>query len=201
MALRNILIEGDSLLRKRSREITEITDRIKTLAEDMWETLCDADGVGLAAPQVGVLRRLVVIDVTRPEPEEEEEEEETDAGIENQNEEKAEGEGEEETPETNGKQTKFLLINPEIIEVSEETITGNEGCLSVPGMVGVVTRFMRIKVRALDLEGNEFELEGEGLLAKALQHEIDHLDGVLYIDIAESVTSVQTEPEPEENSE
>ena len=184
MALRNILVEGDSLLRKRSREIPEITDRIKTLAEDMWETLYDANGVGLAAPQVGVLRRLVVIDATPPDVEDDEEGE-------------AENPTELRAAESPPVPVKFLLINPEILEVSEETVQTNEGCLSVPGMVGVVERYERVKVRALDIDGNEFEIEGEGLLAKALQHEIDHLNGVLYIDIAESVESVFPEPEEE----
>ena len=191
MALRNILIEGDSLLRKRSREITEITDRIRTLAGDMWETLYDADGVGLAAPQVGVLRRMIVIDTARP-PEEDLEEDSGETG------ENASGNDNEETEEA--APVKYLLINPEIIEISEETVIASEGCLSVPGMVGIVERPLRVKVKALDIEGSEFEVEGEGLFAKALLHEIDHLDGVLYIDIAESVESVYAEPEAEEES-
>ena len=185
MALRNIITEGDPILRKRSREIMEITDRIRTLAEDMWDTLYEANGVGLAAPQVGVLRRIVVIDATKP-PEPEEDEGDGDG----------DGDGDSGLPEV----VKYLLINPEIVEASEETVVSNEGCLSVPGMVGVVERPERVKVRALDIDGNAFEVEGEGLLAKALLHEIDHLEGVLYVDIAESVEPVMP-PEAEEELE
>jgi len=169
MALRKVIIKGDPLLRRRSREIKEVTQRIRTLADDMWETMYDAQGVGLAAPQVGVLRRIVVIDVTEP-PEEDEE-------------------GEEPKPEP--EVVKYVLINPEIIEISDEKVKTNEGCLSVPGKIGVVERPARVKVRAMDIDGEFFEVEGEGMLAKALLHEIDHLEGVLYTDIAESVEEVE----------
>jgi len=187
MALRKVIHDGDPLLRKRSREITEITSRIKTLADDMWETMYAANGVGLAAPQVGVLRRIIVIDVTEPVKEEEagddggagEGDGDCDAG----------GAVESPVPEI----IKFLMINPEIIEASEEKVAAREGCLSVPGMVGVVTRPAWVKVRALDIEGNPFEVEGEGMLAKALQHEIDHLNGILYTDTAESVEEINPE--------
>ena len=172
MALRKVLHDGDPLLRKRSREIEEITERIRTLAEDMWETMYDANGVGLAAPQVGVLRRLVVLDVTEPEGEDEES-----------------GEGAERKPEP--EPVKYLLINPEIVEVSEEKVKAKEGCLSVPGKVGIVERPARVKVRAMGLDGGFFEVTGEGMLAKALQHEIDHLEGVLYTDVAESVEETE----------
>ena len=182
MALRNVIKDTDPLLRKRSRDITEITDRIRTLADDMWETMYESNGVGLAAPQVGVLRRLVVIDVTVNE----EDIDEEDA---------AEPEAE---PKAEPEIVKYLLINPEVVEASEETVTDKEGCLSVPGRVGTVVRPARVKVRAMDLDGNLFEIEGEGLLAKALQHEIDHLEGILYTDIAESVEPVEpAEPQDE----
>jgi len=177
MALRKVIEKSDPILRRRSREIAEITDRIRTLAEDMWETMYAADGVGLAAPQVGVLRRLAVIDVT--EPVEEEPEEETEEVFEKPE------------PEV----IKYLLINPEILEASEETAKTKEGCLSVPGMIGVVERPARVKVRAMDLDGKYYEIEGEGMLAKALLHEIDHLDGVLFTDIAESVEEVENQSE------
>lgn len=177
MALRNVLKEGDPLLRKKSREIAEITERIRSLADDMWETMYSANGVGLAAPQVGVLRRIVVIDVTEPDEEDGEDE-------------RAETEAE---PNPAPEPVKYVLINPEIVDVSEETVSAKEGCLSVPGMVGVVERPARVKVRALDIEGTPFELEGEGMLAKALLHEIDHLNGILYIDLAESIEEVTAE--------
>jgi len=179
MALRKVLYKGDPLLRKKSREITRITAHIKTLAEDLWETMYNANGVGLAAPQVGVLRRLVVIDVTEPVEEDEKVDEEGDKDA-------AEPKPE---PET----IKYTLINPEIVEVSEERASSKEGCLSVPGMVGVVERPKWVKVRALDIDGYPFEVEGEGMLAKALLHEIDHLEGVLYTDIADSVEEVKQE--------
>ena len=188
MALRKVLTDADPLLRKRSREITEITGRIRILADDMWETMAEANGIGLAAPQVGVLRRMVVIEVPVPA------------------EDDADPEGESETegddipipePET----VKYVLINPEIIEVSEETVIYKEGCLSIPGMIGDVERPKRVKIRAVDLEGNSFELTGEGLLARALQHEIDHLEGILYSDLAESIVPIEAPGEEGEAQE
>ena len=175
MALRKVIIKGDPLLGRKSRDITEITGRIRQLVEDMWDTMYEANGVGLAAPQVGVLRRLAVIDITE-EPDEED------------------GDGEEDAkPEPES--VKRVLINPVIVEVSEEKVKAKEGCLSVPGFVGTVERPARVKVRAMDLDGKFFEIEGEGMLAKALLHELDHLDGVLYTDVAESVEEVETESE------
>jgi len=177
MALRKVIVKGDPLLRKKSREIKEITDHIRQLTDDMWETMYEASGVGLAAPQVGVLRRLAVIDVTEIPDDEDEEGEE----------------GEEPKPEP--EIVKYVLINPEIIEVSEEKVKTKEGCLSVPGFVGIVERPAGVKVRAMDLDGNYFIVEGEGMLAKALLHEIDHLEGVLYTDVAESIEEVEKESE------
>lgn len=145
MALRNIRTEGDEILRKVCREVTEVNDRIKELAEDMLDTMYEANGVGLAAPQVGILKRMAVIDI---------------------------GDG------------PIILINPEIIEESGSQ-TGQEGCLSVPGKAGIVTRPNYVKVKAFDLDMNEYIVEGEELLARALCHEIAHLDGDLYIDHVE----------------
>lgn len=142
MAIRQLRYSEDPILRKKSREISEISDRIKTLIDDMAETMYENEGVGLAAPQVGVLRRVVVIDV-----------------------------GEE----------LFKLINPEIIEVEGESID-YEGCLSVPGTSGKVKRPEKVKIKYLDINGNEKEMEGTGLLARAMCHEIDHLNGILFID-------------------
>lgn len=148
MALRNIRLIGDEALTKKSREVKEITPKIKTLIEDMLETMYDEQGVGLAAPQVGILKRIVVIDVT-PEADE-----------------------------------PIILINPVILETSGEQ-RGNEGCLSVPGKIGIVTRPNYAKVKAFDEKMEEFIIEGTDLLARALCHEIDHLDGQLYVDIVE----------------
>lgn len=145
MALRNIRTEGDPILRKVCREIPEVNDRITELAQDMLDTMYDANGVGLAGPQVGILKRIAVIDI---------------------------GEG------------PVILINPEILEQSGEQ-TGQEGCLSVPGKAGIVTRPNYVKVKAYDLDMNEFIIEGEELMARALCHEIAHLDGDLYIDHVE----------------
>ena len=145
MALRNIRIQGDEVLNKRCREVTEMTPRIRTLIDDMIETMHEANGVGLAACQVGILKRLVVIDV---------------------------GEG------------PIVLINPEIIETDGEQV-GDEGCLSLPGKAGLVTRPNYVKVRALDENMVERELEGTELLARAFCHEIDHLDGHMYTELVE----------------
>ena len=145
MALRTIRVQGDSVLTKKSRTVDKMTPRIGELITDMLDTMYDAMGVGLAAPQVGILKRIVVIDV---------------------------GEG------------PIVLINPEILETSGEQ-TGDEGCLSVPGMAGQVTRPNYVKVKALDVNMNEQIYEGEGLLARAFCHEIDHLVGKMYTELVE----------------
>lgn len=145
MALRTVRIMGDEVLTKKCREISLMTPRIKQLIGDMQDTMYEAGGVGLAAPQVGILKRLVVIDV---------------------------GEG------------PIVLINPQILETSGEQ-TGDEGCLSLPGKAGQVTRPNYVKVRALDEKMQEFELEGTELLARAICHELDHLDGHMYVEKVE----------------
>ncbi len=146
MAIRNIREIGDPVLNKPCKAVTEMTDRIRELIGDMFETMYDADGVGLAAPQVGILKRIVVVDVTGEDP--------------------------------------VLLINPVILEASGEQ-TGNEGCLSVPGKTGVVTRPNYVKVKAYDENMEPFEIEGTELLARAFCHEIEHLDGHLYVEKVE----------------
>lgn len=145
MAIRTIREIGDDVLTKPCKEVSKMTLRTKVLINDMLDTMYEAMGVGLAAPQVGVLKRIVVIDV---------------------------GDG------------PIVLINPEIIETSGEQ-TGEEGCLSVPGKAGIVTRPNYVKVKTLTEDMEEVVLEGEGLLARAFCHEIDHLDGKLYVDLAE----------------
>ena len=144
MAIRNIRISTDEVLRKKCKEVKEITPNLLTLLDDMADTMYDANGVGLAAPQVGILKRAVVIDI---------------------------GEG------------LVELINPVILETSGSQID-DEGCLSVPGKYAPVDRPNYVKVKAMDRDGNEFIIEGEELMARALCHEIDHLDGILYIDKA-----------------
>lgn len=148
MALRNIREIGDEILYKKAKEVKEITDKTKELIQDMLETMYAADGVGLAAPQVGVLKRIAVIDVT----------------------------AEQDSP--------IILINP-VITYTEGEQRGSEGCLSVPGKAGIVTRPNIVRAKAYDMDMNEFEIEGEELLARALIHEIEHLDGQLYVDKVE----------------
>ena len=145
MAIRTIREIGDPVLNKISKEVKEITPRVQDLIDDMFETMYEANGVGLAAVQVGVLKRIVVID-TGDDP--------------------------------------ILLINPRILEVSGEQ-TGNEACLSVPGKTGSVTRPNYVKAAAQDEELNDFEIEGEELLARALIHEVEHLDGHLFVEKVE----------------
>ena len=145
MALRTIRVEGDPVLTKISRPVDKMTPRIQDLITDMLDTMYEAMGVGLAAPQVGILKRIVVIDV---------------------------GDG------------PIILINPEIIEKSGEQ-TGDEGCLSVPGMSGQVTRPDHVKVKALNEDMEEVVYEGDGLLARAFCHELDHLDGHMYTELVE----------------
>ena len=147
MALRTIRTMGDEILTKKCKVVKEVNERTLELIDDMVETMYESYGVGLAAPQVGVLKRIVVIDVE----------------------------------DGNG---PYVLINPEIIETSGEQ-TGSEGCLSVPGKSGIVTRPNYVKVKALDREFKEYELEGEGLLARAIVHECDHLEGKLYVSLVE----------------
>ncbi len=153
MSLRKIRTKEDELLRKTSRTVEEITPRIKTLLDDMAETMYASDGVGLAAPQIGVLRRVVVIDV---------------------------GEG------------LYELINPEIIK-KEGTQTGPEACLSVPNLQGTVTRPERVTVRAQNREGKTYTFSAEGFFARAVCHELDHLDGILYVDMAEDLMEREAE--------
>ncbi|MCI6242080.1 MAG: peptide deformylase [Lachnospiraceae bacterium] len=160
MALRTIRIQGDPVLTKVCRPIPEVTERIRILVEDMLETMYEANGVGLAAPQVGILKRLVVIDI---------------------------GDG----------QGPFIMINPEIVESSGEQ-TGDEGCLSLPGKAGTVTRPNYVKAKYYDLDMNECEVVGEELLARAICHELDHLDGHMYVELVEDGLHDVTYEESEE---
>lgn len=159
MAIRNIREIGEEILTKKCKEVTEMTDRTRYLIEDMLDTLYEANGVGLAAPQVGVLKRIAVIDVTGEDP--------------------------------------YILINPRIVETGGEQ-TGSEGCLSVPGKAGIVTRPNYVKVVAQDMDMKPFELEGTELLARAICHELDHLDGHLYVEKVEGELTDVTAALPEE---
>lgn len=156
MAIRNVVKEGDPILRKKCREITEVNDHIRMTMEDMLETMRAEMGVGIAGPQVGVMRRMFVAE---PEPD-----------------------------------RVYFMINPEITE-KEGTQTGDEACLSVPGLCGTVERPEKIKITALDLDGNRQEYEFEGFDAVVMCHEYDHLDGVLYIDKATNIRNPQDDEE------
>lgn len=158
MALRTIRLQGDPVLEKKCKEVKEITPKIEELIDDMLETMYEANGVGLAAPQVGVLKRLVVIDI---------------------------GEG------------PVIMINPEILETSGEQ-TGDEGCLSLPGKAGCVTRPNYVKARAFDENMEEYVIEGEELMARAICHELDHLDGHMYTEKVEGQIHDVTYEEDEE---
>ncbi len=160
MALRTIRIQGDPVLTKTCRPVAEMTPKIKELIADMFETMYEANGVGLAAPQVGILRRIAVIDL-----------------------------GEE----------PLVLINPVILEASGEQ-TGDEGCLSLPGKAARVTRPNYVKVKAFDENMKEYTVEGTELLARAVCHELDHLDGHMYTEKAEGpIHKVEREDQEEEN--
>lgn len=162
MAIRNIREIGDEVLNKVCKEVKEMTPRLAELIEDMLDTMYEANGVGLAAPQVGILKRIVVIDATGEDP--------------------------------------FVLINPKIIETDGEQ-SGYEGCLSVPGKSGTVTRPNYVKVRALNENMEEYELEGTELLARAICHELDHLEGHLYVEKVEGPLLDNSELEEMEEEE
>ena len=159
MAIRQIRTIGDEILTKKCKAVKEMTPRTKELIGDMFDTMYQASGVGLAAPQVGILKRIVVIDVDG---------------------------------------TPYTMINPQILEKSGEQ-TGSEGCLSVPGKAGIVTRPNYVKAEAWNEEMERYEVEAEGLLARAVCHELDHLDGVMYVDLVEGdIYDVTAEDEDEE---
>ena len=159
MALRRILTEEDDTLRRKSRPVTEVNDRIRGILDDMVETMRSANGVGLAAPQVGILRRMFVVQVDED--------------------------------------MVYELINPEIVETDGDQY-GEEGCLSVPGYVGLVHRPEYVRIKGLDRNGKPVEYEGEGLLARAFMHEYDHLDGVMYTQKADDIHYAAAEEEDEE---
>lgn len=160
MAIRNIRELGDEVLEKKCKEVKEMTNRTRELIEDMFDTMYEANGVGLAAPQVGILKKIVVIDTTGEDP--------------------------------------LAMINPKIIERSGEQ-TGNEGCLSVPGKTGIVTRPNYVKVVALNENMESVEIEGTELMARAICHELDHLDGKIYVELVEGeLMDVKYEEEDEE---
>ena len=166
MAIRNIRVDGDDILRKVCKPVTKMNERTLTLIDDMFDTMYEASGVGLAAPQVGILKRIVVIDVMDGNP--------------------------------------LVLINPAIVEADGEQV-GEEGCLSLPGLAGEVARPSHVVCKAFDREMNPITVEGTDLLARCICHELDHLDGVLYKDLAidglHRVDLPETEEDPDEYKE
>ncbi len=159
MAIRNVREMGEDVLNKKCKEVKEITPRVSELIDDMLDTMYDASGVGLAAPQVGILKRIVVIDVTGEDP--------------------------------------YVMVNPKIVEQSGEQ-TGYEACLSVPGKTGVVTRPNYVKAIAYNEKMEQYEIEATELLARAICHELDHLDGHLYVEKVEGALMNSEDVEEEE---
>ena len=148
MAVRQIVVMGDPILRTATAEVDAFDRDLKMLVRDMFETMYHAEGIGLAAPQIGISRRVIVIDLRS-----------------------------EEQPEA-----RLALINPSVVWASAESDKEPEGCLSIPGLEEVIKRSLAIRVEAVDIDGGRMELEAEGLFARVLQHEMDHLDGILFVD-------------------
>ena len=171
MALRKIVTLPDPVLKRKARAITKFDKNLQTLIDDMVETMRAAPGVGLAAPQIGLSDRLVVIEYYEKEQEEENED---------------------------APKKIWVVINPEIIKPSEETLLGIEGCLSIPGLVGEVERHAEVQVKALNRQGKPVKIKAKGWLARIFQHEIDHLNGILFTERATHVWQPQEDVEPEQ---
>lgn len=171
MALRKIATLPETVLRRKARPVTTVDKNLQTLIDDMIETMREAPGVGLAAPQIGLSERIIVIEYY----EREEDEEKEDAP-----------------------KRVWALLNPEIVKSSSEMLMGVEGCLSIPGLVGEVERHAAVQVRGLNRHGKPVKLKAEGWLARIFQHEIDHLNGVLFTDRATRVWKPQDDVEPEQ---
>lgn len=172
MTIRTIVTLPEPVLRRKARAVTTFDKKLQTLIDDMIETMRDAPGVGLAAPQVGVSNRLIVVEYYEDE-ESEEQEDETRKKV-------------------------WVMLNPEIVKTSEEKVMGVEGCLSVPNLVGEVERHVAIQLKGLNRRGQPMRLKAQGWLARIFQHEIDHLNGVVFTDIATKVWLPQTDEEKED---
>ena len=173
MALRKIVTLPEPVLRRKARTVNTFDKNLQTLIDDMIETMREAPGVGLAAPQVNVSQRLIVVEY-------------------------AEGEDEEDEGQPEVPKKLYVMINPEIVKKSEETLIGVEGCLSIPNLVGEVERHAAIQVKGLNRHGKPMKVKAEGWLARIFQHEIDHLNGILFPDRAKRVWQPQDEVEPEQ---
>ena len=169
MGLRTIVTLPDPILRRKARPVSAFDKNLQTLIDDMIETMRQAPGVGLAAPQVGIGERVIIVEYAEPPEEEEEEQEEV-------------------------KPRLYVMVNPEIVKASEETVLGVEGCLSIPGLVGEVERYSTIQIKGLNRRGQPMKVKADGWLARIFQHEIDHVNGVVFPDRATRVWK----PEPDE---
>jgi peptide deformylase len=183
MALRTIVTLPEPVLRRKARPVSGFDKDLQTLIDDMIETMRAAPGVGLAAPQVGVSERLIVVEYA--EPPKVEEPEATGS---------PEGESAPPAPAKEVKPKLYVMVNPEIVKSSKETVIGVEGCLSIPGLVGEVERFEAVQIRGLNRRGQPMRVKAQGWLARIFQHEIDHINGVVFPDRATKVWK----PEPEE---
>jgi peptide deformylase len=177
MTLREIVTLPEPVLRRKAKPITKFDKDLQTLIDDMIETMREAPGVGLAAPQVNVSQQLAVIEYA----EDEDDEDETEDA--------------EENPKPAKPKQLFVIINPEIVKTSEEKVNGIEGCLSIPGLVGEVERHEAIQVKALNRYGKPVKLKVDGWLARIFQHEIDHLNGVLFTDLSTRIWKPTAEEE------
>jgi peptide deformylase len=170
MAIREIVTTPDPILRQHARKVRTVTKEIQTLMDDMVETMRVAPGVGLAAPQVGISQRVIVVEYAEPN----------------------------DDPEAPPQTPKlYAVANPEIVRHSSDTEFGNEGCLSIPGYIGEVERYSSVTVKGLNRHGEPFRLKAKGWLARIFQHEINHLDGILYIDLATQVWRLEELKMPE----
>lgn len=185
MTLRTIVTLPEPVLRRKARPVSAFDKNLQTLIDDMIETMRQAPGVGLAAPQVGVSERLIVVEYAEP-PEQDE------AQVLHVPDSHPEANAARPTKEVKPK--LYVLANPEIVKTSKETVTGVEGCLSIPGLVGEVERFSVVQVKGLNRRGQPMKVKAEGWLARIFQHEIDHINGVVFPDRATRVWK----PEPEE---
>ena len=172
MTIRTIVTLPDPVLRRKARAVTKFDKKLQTLIDDMIETMRDAPGVGLAAPQVGVAERLIVVEY-----------------FENEEAEEAEDEA---------KKKVWVMVNPEIVKASEEKVMGVEGCLSIPALVGEVERHDALQIKGLNRHGQPMRIKAQGWLARIFQHEIDHINGVVFTDRAARVWQPQTEEEAED---
>jgi peptide deformylase len=182
MGIRNIVTLPDPVLRRKARPVSTFDKNLLTLVDDMIETMRAAPGVGLAAPQVGVSERVIVVEYAEP-PEEPDEAPAPDSG-----------EGEPAPAKPPVKPKLYVMVNPEIVKTSSELVTGVEGCLSIPGLVGEVERYSTVHIKGLNRRGQPMKVKAEGWLARIFQHEIDHINGVVFPDRAARVWK----PEPEE---